>query len=189
MTRSMIRDAFLALLETVSYDKITVSSLCRQAEITRATFYLHYQNLDEVLDETLDEALQIAELEKMQAQRSSAYTKVIRTELQADAPEEDADAWLPVCQRAASSPKFQVLFRNESTSHIILEKLYRREVTKQVPQIMEAYHVSEWAAEIIFRYTLYGNFAVNRMLGWKKDAKWYRAQKLIREITAPAGSR
>ena len=57
MTKSMIKDALLELLQNTPYEKITVTALCKQSEITRATFYLHYNNIDNVLDELLDDAL------------------------------------------------------------------------------------------------------------------------------------
>ena len=59
-TRMIIKDTFLELLKEKSYDKINVSQICKNAEITRTTFYLHYSNLDEVFFETLDEALEIS---------------------------------------------------------------------------------------------------------------------------------
>ena len=60
-TRQVVKDALLELLEKNPYDKINVTLLCRQAEITRATFYLHYADLNEVLDEVIAEALDLAE--------------------------------------------------------------------------------------------------------------------------------
>lgn len=60
-TKRVIKDALLELLETQHYEKISVASLSRQAEITRTTFYLHFQNMDEVLNELLDEALMTVE--------------------------------------------------------------------------------------------------------------------------------
>ena len=62
-TRRVIKDALLELLSETTYEKINVTLLCRQAEITRATFYLHYADLNEVLDEVIGEALEIAEHE------------------------------------------------------------------------------------------------------------------------------
>ena len=43
MTKGMIQDALLELLQNTPYEKITVTALCKQSEITRATFYLHYK--------------------------------------------------------------------------------------------------------------------------------------------------
>lgn len=79
-TRNTVKDALLELLEEQPFEKITVASLCRQAEITRATFYLHFQSLDEVLDEVLDEALMVAEAaasEMSAAERMEALKKVV----------------------------------------------------------------------------------------------------------------
>ena len=43
-TKMVIRQSFLSLLQEQSVDKITVSDICRLAEINRATFYRHYEN-------------------------------------------------------------------------------------------------------------------------------------------------
>ncbi|MQS75311.1 TetR/AcrR family transcriptional regulator [Companilactobacillus halodurans] len=54
---SAIKDAFLKLIEQKSYNQINVAEFCREARITRSTFYLHYDNLTDVLNEILDEVL------------------------------------------------------------------------------------------------------------------------------------
>ena len=60
-TRNVIKDALLEALNEKNFEQITVTDVCRRAEITRATYYLHYQSLTEVLDELLVDALQTAE--------------------------------------------------------------------------------------------------------------------------------
>lgn len=181
ITKNLIKDALLELLRAEAYDRITVSALCKRAEITRATFYLHYQNLDEVLDETLDDALRLTELDPEFSEFESSHEAYFAARGETD----DIDRFLPACQRAARNPKYRALFLNESTSHIIPDKLYRKERAIRIPDIMSAHHLSEWEADIIFRYMLYGNFAVNRALAWVKNDDWYKAQNVIREFTAP----
>ena len=44
--------ALIALLKKKSFDYITVSELCKQAAVNRTTFYLHYENLNDLLCET-----------------------------------------------------------------------------------------------------------------------------------------
>lgn len=149
MTKGMIKDALLELLQNAPYEKITVTALCKQSEITRATFYLHYNNIDNVLDELLDDDL------------------------------------LPACQRAASNPKYRILFLDESLSHHILRKLYQMQKPQRIPEIMRNYHVTEWEAEKIFLYMLHGNFAVNKSLGWEKNEDWYHIQKVIQDLLKP----
>jgi DNA-directed RNA polymerase specialized sigma24 family protein len=41
-TKQVIKDTLLQLLEKNHFAKITVTELCRRAEINRGTFYLHY---------------------------------------------------------------------------------------------------------------------------------------------------
>ena len=44
--------ALIALLKKKSFEYITVSELCKTAKVNRSTFYLHYENLGDLLDET-----------------------------------------------------------------------------------------------------------------------------------------
>lgn len=183
VTKTMIKDAMLTVLHDMAYDKLTVTALSREAGITRATFYLHYRNLDEVLDEVLDDALRLTEIDPSFAKHESSHAAYFRAKKEAAS---DIDSFLPACQRAAADPKYRVLFLNEAMSHIILEKLYRKERAIRIPDIMAAHGLSEWEADIIFRYMLYGNFAVNKSLAWIKNDDWYHAQDVIRKFTAPA---
>jgi len=49
-TRKMIRAAFLELMQTIGFDRITVNSLSKKAMINRSTFYLHYSDKYDLLD-------------------------------------------------------------------------------------------------------------------------------------------
>ena len=44
-TRQTIKDTFLELLKQKSFTKITVTEICKNAEINRGTFYLHFTGL------------------------------------------------------------------------------------------------------------------------------------------------
>lgn len=49
-TRNVIKDALLEAMKEKAFEQITVTDVCRRAEVTRATYYLHYQSLNQVLD-------------------------------------------------------------------------------------------------------------------------------------------
>ncbi|MDD7390564.1 MAG: TetR/AcrR family transcriptional regulator [Lachnospiraceae bacterium] len=51
ITKSMLKNALLDLLENQPIGKITVYSLCEKAEINRTTFYKYYGSPYELLDE------------------------------------------------------------------------------------------------------------------------------------------
>ena len=51
LTKRLLKEALLGLLEQKGLDQINVSELCRAAEINRATFYKHYAIPQDVLRE------------------------------------------------------------------------------------------------------------------------------------------
>lgn len=51
-THRRLRKAYCRLLKEKQADKINVSSLTEEADISRATFYLYYQNVDEFKEDT-----------------------------------------------------------------------------------------------------------------------------------------
>jgi len=54
MTKKMIWQAFFELLESRPLDKITVTDLCRQADVNRSTFYAYYDGIDTMIREGED---------------------------------------------------------------------------------------------------------------------------------------
>ncbi len=49
-TKKIIRDTFLDLLQEKEINKITVSEICKNADINRATFYRYYIDVYDLLD-------------------------------------------------------------------------------------------------------------------------------------------
>ena len=51
-TAKKMDKALISLLEKKSFEYITVSEICKRAEVNRSTFYLHYENTVDLLNET-----------------------------------------------------------------------------------------------------------------------------------------
>ena len=51
-TAVKMNKALLALLEKKDFEYITVSEICKAANVNRSTFYLHYETIGDLLDET-----------------------------------------------------------------------------------------------------------------------------------------
>lgn len=62
-TKKLIRNAFIQLLEEKEWNKISINAITTKAEINRVTFYLHYKDINDLIDSMLNEL--IAELEKV----------------------------------------------------------------------------------------------------------------------------
>lgn len=57
-TRESIRRAYLDLLREHSAKEITVTQICQLARINRGTFYLHYQDTQDLLDCLINELME-----------------------------------------------------------------------------------------------------------------------------------
>ena len=53
-TRVRLRDALIQLILEKGYDNVTIQEITETADLSRATFYLHYQDKDELLAVSLE---------------------------------------------------------------------------------------------------------------------------------------
>lgn len=49
-TRRALRDALISLMTERGWDEVSVQDICDRADIGRSTFYVHFQNKEELLD-------------------------------------------------------------------------------------------------------------------------------------------
>ena len=56
-TRQLLKDAFVELLQEMDLEKLTVNRLTEMATINRVTFYLHYQDISDMLDKMADDMI------------------------------------------------------------------------------------------------------------------------------------
>ncbi len=173
-TINAIKDAFIDLEKEMNYEKISVKKLCERADISRATFYLHYDGIDDVLNEVIDDALLFSEqasgnvLDLIEIIQSGRIQDVQTNE-----------AILPACQRMADSDKYHNLFMDSSLSEYIISRITQHEKQRIVPVLMQKTGLDEEYAELVFRFMLHGTFSVNKSLKWEKNAKWFEMQKII----------
>ena len=179
-TRMTVKDALLELLEEQPFEKITVAALCRQAEITRATFYLHFSDINAVLDELLDEALMVTEAAaadmKVEA-RMSAIMELVRSGSAEDLRRNER--LQGPCQRVADDPKYRAIFQDPTLSHYVIRRIYMLERDSMVPYLVKNCHLSHSEADKLFTMIVYGLFYVNRSMKWMKDDSWYEMQMTV----------
>jgi AcrR family transcriptional regulator len=56
----LIKEAFLELLATEPYEKITVTDVTREAGLNRGTFYAHFDDMDDLLHQVIEEVVERA---------------------------------------------------------------------------------------------------------------------------------
>lgn len=53
-TAILFNEALIYILEKKDIDYVTVKEICKRAGVNRSTFYLHYENINDLVDETLN---------------------------------------------------------------------------------------------------------------------------------------
>lgn len=54
-SKKVIKEAFFELLQNKSFNKVTVTDICKLADVNRATFYKYYENPDDLFRKIEDE--------------------------------------------------------------------------------------------------------------------------------------
>ena len=178
-TRDAIKDAMLELFQRTSFNEISISQLCREAGVGRATFYTHYTGLTDVIDELADDAIDATKRSKMPGAESIALLAEKMRETTDPKTLEPYMDLLPVCQRVADHPKYRPLFFDDFVSDYMLKRIFRRERDFQLSHFLENSRLSPQQAEKVFLFGIAGAYAVNRSMHWKKDADWYEVQKAL----------
>ena len=55
-TAKKMDQAFLELLEKKDFEYITIKEICQKADVNRSTFYLHYEDIGDLLEECIEYA-------------------------------------------------------------------------------------------------------------------------------------
>lgn len=166
-TKMMIRDSFLNLKRTRSYNDITITDLCREAQISRGTFYLHYSNIRDVLEEVLDEAVS----------RTYGVLDLI------DPPSGGCrDCTWPLCHFLRRNPKYHALFYDESLSDTIVDIIARRSLDDFVARMQQRTDLPEEACRAVFYFQLSGCLAVCRKNASCSEEQWKNVRSAVDTI-------
>lgn len=104
-TKAQLKSALLTLLDTIPLAKITITDICKQANINRGTFYGHYRDATDLFEAI--EADLVAELKPLLKQMSG-----------------DIQSWLP--------PILEIIRSNPSATKIILGNLNESPILQMV---------------------------------------------------------
>lgn len=179
ITKAAVKEAMLELLSQTAFNYITVSSLCREAGVGRATFYTHYTGLTDVIDELADDAINATKRARADGfTGTSLLAEKMRKSTSPDALEPYMEL-LPVCQRVADNPKYNVLFKDSFVSEYIIMRIYRQERDSNISHLCENFNLTREQADKLFLFVITGAFEVNRAMGWKKNENWYTVQKVL----------
>ena len=160
-TRMVIKEALLSLLVEKDYTDITIADLCREAEINRGTFYLHYSNLREVLEELFDDAL---------GRMNHVLVQV------GCAPADEQNSRVPLCRFLRENKQYQPLFFSDSLRSVVIERLQHSCWEDFARRLGEQNSLSEEILKAIFYFQLNGCLAISKQNVDISDERWAEIQ-------------
>lgn len=169
-TKNVIKNSLLDILEKKNFTDVTVTEVCRNADINRGTFYLHYTNITGVLNEIIDEVFQ--------------NTKSLFEHLNIDNADPSARCRTPFCQHIQNSGKSKIVFLDDSLTGYIIKKMYNYYKKDFIDQLTAASDLTERQAYAVFIFQMNGCFAVNKAMHWNRpdNKEWCPVQTTIDEF-------
>lgn len=163
-TKSVIRQALLYLTTQQCFGSISVAQLCRRAQISRGTFYLHYTNITQVLNEVLEEIFQ---------QIDEIPGNWLRNETAGE------QCTYPMCQLLREHPEYHGLWMDDELSAYFVSRLIQTRGPAMKEALMKRTNLQEQELENLLWFQLSGCFAVSkRSLGCPAE-QWCMSQRAI----------
>ena len=163
-TRQVIKGAFLSLKKALSFNAISVSALCREAGISRGTFYLHYQNTMDVLDDILEDILpQINDL-MPQVSLASADTPCRLS---------------PFCVFMRKNANYHCIFLDDSLDSYLMEKILSKYRETAIKELKAHSDLSEAQLETVLYFQFSGCFAAAKRNIRIGDGEWCQMQAVL----------
>ena len=165
-SQKIIKEAFLKLISEKTYASVTVTDVCREAEVNRSTFYLHFKNINNVLDAVLEDAF--------------LHIEGIFEHFENDEKGEgNEECRYPLCRFIRESKEYQSIFMDQELSDYIIGKIARHHREGYIQRIRKETNLSEQEINTIFWFQLHGCFSVARYHINRKDEDWSRLQCTI----------
>lgn len=161
-TRKAIRDALMELLNTKPYSKISVTEICRLAEINRGTFYIHYYDVNDVLDDILNRS----------------FSDVSDTIGHVLCPHRETCTY-PLCQKVQDNTELRPLFMDDTISEKIVKKLSDTSKEIFIPYLMQHSNLTFEQAEAIFYFQINGCLTINRLMLKNNCRDWHQIQECV----------
>lgn len=147
ITKRMLKEGLLQLMETKPIQKISVSELCRVSGINRVTFYNHYASLADILTEIGDDMVNdiLSLLKKKQIHRHASLQE--RVEF--------------ACEYLLQNKEIaKLVFQNNTPESEFALKLFQGQTEWRVASEKLASVYGEDGKELLFSFMIHGAYCM-----------------------------
>ncbi|MES9683642.1 TetR family transcriptional regulator [Bacillus sp. AFS001701] len=170
-TRQLIKDAFIDLLQEMDLNKITVNRIAERATVNRVTFYLHYRDIQDMMENMAKEMGEKLGL----IMRDSITNKSIE--------ETDSVRLLNLLEYIAENAKFYKVVLASTKTPIFTEhllKIITETITKR--REVDSLHIKTDIQKDIIIW--YGSSAlIGTIVSWLRNDMPYTPQYLAKQLS------
>ncbi|PEJ58263.1 MULTISPECIES: TetR/AcrR family transcriptional regulator [unclassified Bacillus (in: firmicutes)] len=170
-TRQLIKDAFIDLLHEMDLNKITVNRIAERATVNRVTFYLHYRDIQDMMENM---ALEMGEKLGQIMRDSTDYKSIEET---------DSVKLLKLLEHIAQNAKFYKVVLASTKTPIFTEQLLKI-ITETITQRREidSLHIKTDIQKDIIIW--YGSSAlIGTIVSWLRNDMPYTPQYLAKQLS------
>ncbi len=158
-SQEIIKDALLVLLKKKNYMDISITDICRQAGISRGTFYAHFKNIREIIDLLFDDALE----------------QIGNIPLQTLChPEDNSNDGLPLCGFLRKYKKYQPLFFSDQLYTYAVSRIVSSLKYGFISVMKEKTNLEEDLLEDLLYYQIMGCMSICKRHIDLSDSEWDR---------------
>lgn len=170
-TRQLIKDAFIDLLQEMDINKITVNRISERATVNRVTFYLHYRDIQDMMENM---ALEMGEKLGQIMRNSTTYNSIEET---------DSVKLLNLLEHIAENAKFYKVVLASTKTPIFTEQLLKiitETITKR--REIDSLHIKTDIQKDIIIW--YGSSAlIGTIVSWLRNDMPYTPQYLAKQLS------
>ncbi len=170
-TRQLIKDAFIDLLQEMDINKITVNRIAERATVNRVTFYLHYRDIQDMMENM---AFEMGEKLGQIMRDSTTYKSIEET---------DSVKLLNLLEQIAENAKFYKVVLASTKTPIFTEQLLKiitETITKR-REVDSLHSKTDIQKDIIIWY---GSSAlIGTIVSWLRNDMPYTPQYLAKQLS------
>ena len=163
-TARLMDQALLLLLEKKKFEYITVKEVCEKAGVNRSTFYLHYENLGDLLLESIDyiTAQMWKQFDTQTAIRKSDITTIPVEQLKLFTPQ----YLIPFLNFVKDNKKVFIAATREPVVFRV-QNIFQKLYSEIFEPILDRFGVTDWKKNYMMMFFLRGTYSV--IIEWVKN--------------------
>ncbi|MCR4856176.1 MAG: TetR/AcrR family transcriptional regulator [Erysipelotrichaceae bacterium] len=167
-TKQVIRSSLLKLLLKKQFQEISILELCKEAKISRMSFYKNYGNTRMAMEETIDELIE--------------ETIDLADEFFACINGKNIKKQRPMCDLIRKDMRFLPIIKDEELTRIFIERMTFKISDETVKAVAKLGELSPSQIRTLFEFQLCGCIMSVRNSYDLSDEQWRKKKKAIDEF-------